>query len=144
MRNRVIISVASIIALVFLLAACGGGSAPKYSIVSKWQLTETNGIPADEMAKAMTFDFTADGKIRILMGELEAGAFTYTTGKAGSLESIIITMTENGKSESMYGCFSFADAGQTLILKTNNSGTAYPTNMDNEDGFTVEKYTRLP
>ena len=142
MKNRVFIALVAAIALAFLLVACnGGGSATNYSIVGKWQIFEKNGVAeADEMSKQMIFDFTADGKINIMVGNMTAGNFEYTTDDSGSINHIIISIPE--ENEQMYGAYSFEESGNVLVLKTNNQGKDYPTNMDIENGFTVEKYRK--
>lgn len=138
MKKFLTITVAAMLLISLLLASCGGGGAPKGSIVGKWVIFEKNGKASDdEFSKSTVFDFTADGKIIISMGGTAMGDFTYTTEKATGLTNIIIKTKEG---DEIYGGFSFEDGGKVLILKTNDKDKTYPTKMDVEEGFTIEKY----
>ena len=138
MKKFLTITVAAMLLISLLLASCGGGGAPKGSIVGKWVIFEKNGkVSDDEFSKNTIFDFTADGKIVISMGGEAMGDFTYTTEKATGLTHIIIK-TKDG--DTIYGAFSFEDGGKVLVLKTNDKDQTYPANMTAEEGYTIEKY----
>ena len=138
MKKFLTITVAAMLLISLLLASCGGGGAPKGSIVGKWVIFEKNGKASDdEFSKLTVFDFTADGKIIISMSGQAMGDFTYTTEKASDFTHIIIKTKEG---DEIYGGFSFEDGGKILVLKTNDNNKTYPASMAVEEGFTIEKY----
>ncbi|HDS08690.1 MAG TPA: hypothetical protein ENN73_00555 [Firmicutes bacterium] len=137
MKKLLTLSLVAVIAI--LLFSCGGGGTQKHSIVGKWKIFEKNGeAMTDEFSQATIFNFKDNGEIGIEMAGMEMGQFKYTTEAATGFTKITIVAEQ----DKIPGAFSFEDNGNILILKTNDTGDNYPTNMNIETGFTVEKYKK--